>query len=46
MRQKMGFSDVLWALDEAGNAPVSIPHIASGTIGVRTQGAVIINPTT
>jgi carbamoyl-phosphate synthase large subunit len=46
MRQKMGFADVLWALDEAENAPVSIPHIASGTIGVRTQGAVIINPTT
>ena len=46
MRLKMGFADVLWALDEAENAPVSIPHIAPGTIGVRTQGAVIITPTT
>ncbi|MBM3272722.1 ATP-grasp domain-containing protein [Candidatus Kaiserbacteria bacterium] len=46
MRQKMGFSDVLWALDEAENAPVSFPHIHPGTIGVRTQDAAIIQPST
>lgn len=46
MRQKMGFTDVLWALDEVEGEHVSMPCISPGTIGLRTQGAVIISPST
>lgn len=42
MRQKMGFTDVLWAVDEAEGKPAELTEVAPGTIALRTQNAVII----
>jgi len=43
MRHRIGFSDVLWSLDEATGRPVEFPAVAAGTIVVRTQGAAVIH---
>lgn len=43
MRHRIGFSDVLWSLQEAAGLPVEFPPIRMGTIMVRTHGAAIIN---
>lgn len=43
MRHRLGFSDVLWALDEAEGTPVIFPSIDEGRIMVRIQGAAVMN---
>lgn len=43
MRHRIGFRDVLWALDEAHGKAISFPRIEPNRIMVRSQGAVIIN---
>jgi carbamoyl-phosphate synthase large subunit len=42
MRHRIGYSDVLWSLDEAAGRPVEFPAVAADTIVVRTQGAAVI----
>lgn len=42
MRHRIGFSDVLWALDEIEGKPVVFPEISEGRILVRVQGASVI----
>ena len=41
MRHRLGFSDVLWAIDEAEGKSVSFPVIGQNTIMVRVQGASV-----
>lgn len=41
MRHRMGFTDVLWALDEAEGKPVIFPDILQDRIMVRVQGATV-----
>lgn len=41
MRHRMGFTDVLWALDEAEGTPVSFPDLPGNQIMVRVQGALV-----
>jgi carbamoyl-phosphate synthase large subunit len=41
MRHRLGFSDVMWALDEAEGKTVRFPVIAQDTIAVRVQGAAV-----
>ena len=41
MRHRIGFSDVLWALDEAEGQSVSFPEIPPDQIMVRIQGAIV-----
>jgi carbamoyl-phosphate synthase large subunit len=43
MRHRMGFSDVLWAIEEAEGKTVSYPTIASNKIMVRVQAAAIFD---
>ncbi|TAK90623.1 MAG: ATP-grasp domain-containing protein [Burkholderiaceae bacterium] len=43
MRHQLGFSDVLWALDEAEGKSVTFPVIETGKIMVRVQGAAVIS---
>lgn len=43
MRHRIGFSDVLWSLQECAGKPVEFPCIPAGTKIVRTQGAAVIN---
>ena len=43
MRHRLGFSDVLWALDEAEGTPVTFPAIDEGRVMVRIQGAAVMN---
>lgn len=45
MRHRIGFSDVLWALDEAEGNTIHFPVIPEGKVMVRTQGAEIIDET-
>lgn len=42
MRHRLGFTDVLWALDEAEGKPVAFPELPQGRIMVRVQGASVI----
>lgn len=42
MRHRIGFSDVLWALDEIEGKSVVFPEIPQGRILVRVQGASVI----
>ena len=42
MRHRIGFSDVLWALDEIEGKSVVFPEISEGRILVRVQGASVI----
>ena len=41
MRHRLGYTDVLWALDEAEGKSISFPDIPLGRIMVRTQGATV-----
>lgn len=41
MRHRIGFSDLLWALDEAEGKSVTFPEIPYGRIVVRVQGAAV-----
>lgn len=41
MRHRLGFSDVLWALDETEEKPISFPVIAQNLHMVRVQGATV-----
>jgi carbamoyl-phosphate synthase large subunit len=41
MRHRIGFSDLLWALDEAEDKLVTFPEIPYGRIVVRVQGAAV-----
>lgn len=41
MRHRMGFTDVLWALDEAEGTPVCFPDLPGNQIMVRVQGALV-----
>ncbi len=41
MRHLIGFSDVLWSLDEAEGQAVTFPTIQQDLVMVRTQGAAI-----
>lgn len=41
MRHILGFSDVLWSLDEAEGKSINFPKIETNQIIVRTQGAII-----
>lgn len=43
MRHRLGFTDVLWALDEAEGGRVEFPDIEVGKIMVRVQGAMVLN---
>jgi len=43
MRHKLGFSDVVWALDEAEGNNVHFPVVENGIEIVRTQGASILH---
>jgi carbamoyl-phosphate synthase large subunit len=43
MRHRMGFSDVLWAIEEAEGKTVSYPKIPNGKIMVRVQAAAIFD---
>jgi carbamoyl-phosphate synthase large subunit len=43
MRHQLGFSDVLWALDEAEGKTVTFPFIEEGKVMVRVQGAAEIS---
>ncbi|MEK7762633.1 MAG: ATP-grasp domain-containing protein [Nitrospirota bacterium] len=42
MRHRIGFSDVLWALDEIEGKSVVFPEIPQGRVLVRVQGASVI----
>lgn len=41
MRHRLGFTDVLWALDEAEGKSVAFPDIPEDRIMVRVQGATL-----
>ena len=41
MRHRIGFSDVLWALEEAEGKSVVFPEIPQDRIMVRVQGATV-----
>ena len=41
MRHRIGFCDVLWALDEAQGKSVSFPRIPQNQVMVRVQGAIV-----
>jgi carbamoyl-phosphate synthase large subunit len=43
MRHELGFTDVVWTLDESQNIRIKFPSIEPGKIIVRTQGAAVIN---
>lgn len=43
MRHQLGFTDVVWALDEAEGKPIEFPVLEEGQVMVRTQGAAILN---
>lgn len=43
MRNQLGFTDVLWALDEIKGVSIEFPLIKAGQVIVRTQGAAILN---
>ena len=43
MRHRIGFTDVLWAIEEAEGRTVSYPTIASNKIMVRVQAAAIFD---
>lgn len=42
MRHRLGFSDVLWALDEAEGKPVTFPCIPEHQVVARSQGARVL----
>jgi carbamoyl-phosphate synthase large subunit len=42
MRHKLGFTDVIWALDELEGRPVKFPEVPEGRVVVRTQSAAVL----
>lgn len=46
MRHRAGFTDVVWALEEAQGNTIEFRAIPAGTVMVRTQGAAVINDRT
>lgn len=42
MRHRLGFTDVVWALEELQGKPIRFPDIPAGQIMVRVQEAVVI----
>ena len=46
MRHQLGFTDVLWALDEIEGKHINFPALEEGQVMVRTQGAAILNKRT
>jgi len=44
MRHRLGFTDVVWALDEADGMPVEFSPIRVGEVMVRVQGAAVLQP--
>src|SRR3569833_191830 len=43
MRHRLGYTDVLWAIDEAEGKQVVFPEISQDRIMVRVQGAIVID---
>ena len=43
MRHKLGFCDLLWAIDESQGLDIDLPKIAIDQCMVRTQDAKILN---
>jgi carbamoyl-phosphate synthase large subunit len=43
MRHRLGFTDVLWALDEVDNQAITFPPNPTNKIMVRVQGALILD---
>lgn len=43
MRHKVGFADLLWAIDEAEDKTVEFPSISKNRLMVRVQKAVVID---
>ena len=43
IRHRMGFCDAVWSLQEALGQGVTFHHPPAGTIGVRVQGAAVVN---
>lgn len=43
MRHKLGFTDVLWALEEIEGKPIIFPIFNEGQVMVRTQDAAILS---
>lgn len=43
MRHKLGFTDVVWSLDELEGRPVEFPEIPEGRVAVRIQGAAVLH---
>lgn len=43
MRHHLGFTDVVWALDEIEDIQINFPVLKVGKVIVRTQGAAILN---
>jgi carbamoyl-phosphate synthase large subunit len=43
IRHRMGFCDALWSLQEALGEDVTFHQPRAGTIGVRVQGAAVVN---
>ena len=43
MRHRLGYSDVLWAVDEAEGKSVSFPTVPENQIMVRVQGALVFD---
>ncbi len=42
IRHRMGFRDVVWSIEEAMGGTARVERPATGTIGVRVQGAAVI----
>ena len=45
MRHRLGFTDVLWALEEAEGKTISFPIIPRNRLMVRVQGALVFDDT-
>lgn len=41
MRHRMGYTDVLWAIDEAEGKSIDFPEIVQDQMMVRLQGAAV-----
>lgn len=42
MRHRLGFTDVMWSLDEGEGIQVDFPQIPAGSIAVRVQNAALL----
>lgn len=43
MRHKLGFSDVVWTLDEAEGRSVTFPDVPEGRVVIRVQDAAVLD---